>query len=76
MEYIINKLSGDVGLKNRIIFMNIKNTLKKTMEPKNITEKTLKDTLGYLRIIASQLPDKGFASSCIHKINNLITQLK
>ncbi len=76
MDYLIDKLSDDLGLKNRMIFMNIKNTLEKTMEPKNITEETLKDMLEYLRIIASQLPDKDFISAFIHKINGIIIQIK
>ena len=76
MEYVINKLSGDVGLKRRMILLNVKGALKKTIEPKTSTDKTLKDVLGYLRIVASQLPDKGFASACIGKINNLIKQIE
>ncbi|AIN93807.1 tetratricopeptide repeat protein [Treponema putidum] len=76
MEYVINKLSGDVGLKRRMILLNVRGALKKTIEPKTSTDKTLKDVLGYLRIVASQLPDKGFASACIGKINNLIKQIE
>lgn len=75
MEYVINKLSGDVGLKRRMILINVKDTLKKAIEPKSSTDKTLKDVLGYLRIVASKLPDKGFASACIIKIDNLIKQI-
>jgi len=75
MEYVINKLSGDVGLKRRMILINVKDTLKKAIEPKTSTDKTLKDVLGYLRIVASKLPDKGFASACIVKIDNLIKQI-
>ncbi len=76
MEYVINKLSGEVGLKRRMILLNVKGALKKTIDPKTSTDKTLKDVLGYLRIIASQLPDKGFASACIGKINSLIEQIE
>ena len=76
MEYVINKLSGEVGLKRRMILLNVRGALKKTIEPKTSTDKTLKDVLGYLRIIASQLPDKGFASACIGKINSLIEQIE
>lgn len=76
MEYVINKLSGDVGLKRRMILLNVRGALKKTIDPKTSTDKTLKDVLGYLRIVSSQLPDKGFASACIGKINNLIKQIE
>ena len=76
MEYVINKLSGDVGLKRRMILLNVRGTLEKTIDPKTSTDKTLKDVLGYLRIVSSQLPDKGFASACIGKINNLIKQIE
>ncbi|UTC76900.1 tetratricopeptide repeat protein [Treponema sp. OMZ 799] len=76
MEYVINKLSGDVGLKRRMILLNVRGALKKTIEPKTSADKTLKDVLGYLRIVASQLPDKGFASACIGKINKLIEQIE
>lgn len=75
MEYVIDKLSGDLGLKNRIVFMNFKSTLQKAMEPKNLTEERIKDTLSYLRNIATQLPDKGFASAFVHKINNIIPKI-
>ena len=76
MEYVINKLSGDVGLKRRMILLNVRGTLEKTIDPKTSTDKTLKDVLGYLRVVSSQLPDKGFASACIGKINNLIKQIE
>ncbi len=75
MEYIITKLRGELGLKDKVALMQIKNTLEKTQTPKDQTEKTLKDTLGYLRIVASQLPDKGFAASCSKKINKLMQSL-
>ena len=76
MKYIIDKLSGEIGLKNRIMLMNLKTSLDKTIKPKNVTEKHLKNTLGYLRLVASQLPDKGFAEACAEKLNNLIENLK
>ncbi|WP_024466573.1 tetratricopeptide repeat protein [Treponema pedis] len=75
MEYVIDKLSGDLGLKNRIILMNIKKSLIKTLEPKNLTEERLKSTLGYLRLVASQLPDKGFAEACSEKLDKIIQSI-
>ena len=56
--------------------MNLKTSLDKTIKLKNVTEKHLKNTLGYLRLVASQLPDKGFAEACAEKLNNLIENLK
>ncbi len=76
MEYIIDKLSGEIGLKNRIILMSLKNSLSKTIEPETAEDTRLKATLGYLRIVASELPDKGFAEVCCNKLNELIKQLQ
>ncbi len=75
MEYVINKLRGELGLKQKVALLNIKNTLEKTQTPQNKTEKTLKDTLGYLRVVAFQLPDKGFAASCSNRISGLMESL-
>ncbi len=75
MEYIITKLNGELGLKQKVALLKIKNTLEKAQTPRSKTEKTLKDTLGYLRIVAFQLPDKGFAASCSNRISKLMESL-
>ncbi len=75
MEYVIHKLSGKVGFRNKAILLNFKTALTKSLVPQNLTEETLKDTLDYLRTIATQLPDKGFADSCVARIDALIYKL-
>ncbi|PIE98033.1 MAG: hypothetical protein CR988_05260 [Treponema sp.] len=76
MEYIIDKLSGSMGLKKRAVFMNLKKTLETNSNSMITKNLSVKDLLQHLKKVSQNLPDYGFANNCINNLNGIIKKLK
>lgn len=74
MQYIIEKLTGTVGLRVRAIFMKMRDFLKNN-DNYDASDVTVKTLLHHLKDLASNLPDKGFAKICIQKLDNVIKKM-
>lgn len=76
MQYIINKLTGTVGLRMRAIFMKMRNFLEYTNTSLLDSNVTVKNLLAYLKSMAEHLPDQGFSEACVTKLDNIIETME
>lgn len=76
MQYIIDKLTGSVGLRMRAIFMKMRNFLNHSKSVDLEENITVKKLLTHLKDLAKALPDKGFSEACVLKLNDVIEGLE
>lgn len=76
LQYIIDKLSGSVGLRMRAIFMKMRDFLNYNQYYESTENVTIQSLLDYLKQMAISLPDKDFAEVCVSKLDSIIEKIR